>query len=116
MQAGRIMQCFVYSRARLGDNHYAHPTDLLVYLDMTTREVIEILGQSKPAVIPPMSSNFVTELSLEERGERIGPKPLNISQPEGPTFTVEGNHVKWQKWNFRVGFNFREGITLHNVG
>jgi hypothetical protein len=29
---------------------------------------------------------------------------------------VEGNLVKWQKWEFRVGFNYREGLVLHQVG
>ena len=36
-------------------------------------------------------------------------KPLEISQPDGPSFTVEGNLVRWQKWQFRVGFTPREG-------
>ena len=29
---------------------------------------------------------------------------------------VEGNLVRWQKWNIRVSFNYREGLVLHNVG
>lgn len=29
---------------------------------------------------------------------------------------MDGNHVKWQKWSFRVGFNYREGLVLHQVG
>lgn len=28
---------------------------------------------------------------------------------------VEGNLIKWQKWQIRVGFDWREGLTLHNV-
>lgn len=35
---------------------------------------------------------------------------------QGPSFTVEGNLVKWQKWHLRIGFNSREGLVLHNVG
>ena len=31
-------------------------------------------------------------------------KPIEILQPEGPSFTVAGNQVEWQKWKFRVGF------------
>lgn len=43
-------------------------------------------------------------------------KPLRIVQPDGPSFTVEDeSFVKWQKWSFRVGFNYREGMTIHNV-
>lgn len=29
---------------------------------------------------------------------------------------MEGNKVSWQQWSFRVGFNFREGLVLHQVG
>ena len=29
---------------------------------------------------------------------------------------VEGNLVKWQKWEVRIGFNYREGLVLHNIG
>jgi primary-amine oxidase len=37
-------------------------------------------------------------------------------QPEGPSFTVEGMLVRWQRWRLRVGFTPREGLVLHTVG
>ena len=43
-------------------------------------------------------------------------KPLEIVQPEGSSLQVDGNLVRWQKWSVRVGFNYREGLTLHTVG
>ena len=43
-------------------------------------------------------------------------KPLEITQPDGVSFTLDGNHVRWQKWSLRVGFNHREGMVLHTVG
>jgi primary-amine oxidase len=36
-------------------------------------------------------------------------------QPDGPSFQVTDNLVEWQKWTFRVGFNYREGLVLHDV-
>lgn len=43
-------------------------------------------------------------------------KPYNVVQPEGPSFSVEDdNLVHWQKWRFRVGFNPREGLVIHDV-
>ena len=42
-------------------------------------------------------------------------KPLDIQQPEGPSFQVDGHQVRWQKWSFVVGFNAREGLTLHHL-
>ena len=29
---------------------------------------------------------------------------------------VSGNLVSWQKWQFRVGFNYREGVVVYNIG
>ena len=43
-------------------------------------------------------------------------KPLEIIQPEGASFTLDGNVLRWQKWSLRVGFNHREGLVLHTVG
>lgn len=45
-----------------------------------------------------------------------GLKPLNVVQPEGPSFEVHGNEISWQKWKMRMSFNFREGLVLHNIG
>jgi primary-amine oxidase len=42
-------------------------------------------------------------------------KPLEIVQPEGPSYVVEGNHVRWGPWSFRVGFDPYEGLVLHTV-
>ena len=28
---------------------------------------------------------------------------------------VEGNLIKWQNWNIRHSFNYREGLVLHDV-
>ena len=63
---------------------------------------------------------------LQEHGnytdpELTGPtrttqKPIEITQPEGPSFTVTGgNHVEWEKWSLDMGFDMREGLVLHNI-
>ncbi|KAK1709524.1 copper amine oxidase [Colletotrichum lupini] len=50
---------------------------------------------------------------VQER--RTTTKPYHVSQPEGPSFSIEENHVSWEKWTLRVGFNYREGMTLHDI-
>src|SRR5947209_8314511 len=39
--------------------------------------------------------------------------PLEITQPEGPSFQIGGWELSWQKWRFRVGFTPREGLVFH---
>ena len=42
-------------------------------------------------------------------------KPYQVVQPDGPSFHITGNLIEWEKWRFRVGFNYREGLTLHDI-
>jgi primary-amine oxidase len=60
------------------------------------------------------SAEYVPEMVAG--GVRKDVKPINITQPEGPSFTVtDESLVEWQKWRFRVSFNPREGAVLHDV-
>jgi primary-amine oxidase len=46
---------------------------------------------------------------------RTGLKPLIVTQPNGASFTMEGDVIRWQKWEFHLTFNYREGMVLHEV-
>ena len=50
------------------------------------------------------------------RVSRTAPKPLTITQPDGPSFTITGQEIRWQKWRFRYTMHPREGLVLHTVG
>jgi primary-amine oxidase len=49
-------------------------------------------------------------------GTRPPLAPLVVKQPDGPGFKIRGSRVAWQGWRFRVGFNPREGVVLHQIG
>jgi primary-amine oxidase len=67
-----------------------------------------------PVVVPvPKTLHNYDSASLGT--PRSDLKPLHISQPEGPSFSVDGWEVTWQKWKFRVGFTSREGLVLHQL-
>jgi hypothetical protein len=61
------------------------------------------------------TAEYVPELL--PKGTRKDLKELNVLQPNGPSFKVSQDEslVEWQKWRFRVGFNPREGATIHDV-
>lgn len=122
----RLVQTFLYQRVdgkNLEDNHYAHPIDILPVVDLNTKTVVRIDGLDRePApLIPQESVNYHRDLLktnsyLETMWRSDALKALNITQPDGPSFTVsDGNLVKWQNWSIRVGFNYREGLVLHDV-
>ncbi|KAK3331265.1 copper amine oxidase [Apodospora peruviana] len=58
------------------------------------------------------SSEYHPNLSSSRRATT---KPYHVVQPEGPSFSVQGNLITWEKWTLRVGFNYREGMTLHDI-
>ncbi|MCW4385073.1 primary-amine oxidase [Salinibacterium sp. SYSU T00001] len=101
----------VWYRESVDDNGYGRPVAGLVpILDLDSLEVVRIEDHG----VIPMAS----ETSMYESGT-WGPDrevaPLDIIQPEGPGFTVEGHRVSWQNWTFQVGFTHREGLVLHDL-
>jgi primary-amine oxidase len=48
----------------------------------------------------------------------LGPKSdrkTRTSSPAVPNLKLNGNQVQWENWDFRFGFNQREGLTLHQI-
>ena len=97
------------------DNYYAHHIEGLVItvdLDSFTVDVEDHLVVTQA----PRSGNYDPEgikspdnVPYFPDGVRKDLKPLVITQPEGPSFQIDGYQITWQKWRFRVGFNVREG-------
>ena len=131
----RLVQTFLYLR-RDGefDNAYAHPLDALPVVDLDAGRVVhvEVQGSTSAAeaadgpAVPSAAAPYNYHPSLLDTNALEGslstfregksvPKPLEIVQPEGPSFEVKGQHVTWDKWSLRVGFNHREGLVLHDV-
>ncbi|HVT96644.1 MAG TPA: primary-amine oxidase [Acidobacteriaceae bacterium] len=111
----RILRTTVHYQLNPDDpeeNSYAHPVaGLHAVLDTNTMEVVRI-DDFGVVPIPQGSANY---LPKDVGALRTDLKPISITQPEGPSFTIEGYRVKWQKWDFRIGFSPREGLILHNL-
>jgi primary-amine oxidase len=108
----RIARCISFLRESHTDNGYARPIEgLVVHFDMGRREVIEVIDHG----VVPLPPNHARYGADDQPSLRTDLKPLHITQPEGPSFTVDGNLVRWQKWSFRVTFDPYEGLVLHQV-
>lgn len=102
--------CFV--RTDPTDNGYARPVEgIRPVVDLNTMTVIRI-EEFEKTELPPLPGNYAANRMEHFRTDI---KPLEITQPEGPSFTVDGYTVSWQKWRFVIGFNPREGLTLHRL-
>ena len=109
----RITRCLAYLRESKEDNGYARPLEgLLAFVDMGRGEVLEVLDLGV-VPFPPERGSYYPEHNGPLRTDL---KPLEIVQPEGPSFEVDGNLVRWQKWSFRFGMDPLEGLVLWTVG
>jgi len=108
----RLCHTFWWYRTEPEDNGYAHPIEgLCAVIDLDRAEVLRI-DDYGTAPVPMRERNYAARF---QDSFRTDVKPLEIVQPDGPSFTVEGNAILWQKWRVRVGFNAREGLTLHDI-
>ena len=108
----RIARCISFVREYPEDNGYARPIEgLVVHVDLGRNEVIEVIDHGAVA-LPAQHARY---FAADHEPLRSDIKLLHITQPEGPSFTVEGNLVEWQKWSVRVTFDPYEGLVLHQL-
>jgi primary-amine oxidase len=108
----RISRCISFVRESKTDNGYARPVEgVIAFFDQGAREVLEVVDLGM-VPLPPNRGSYLPE---DVGPMRADLKPLEITQPEGPSFSVEGNFVRWQRWSFRVGFDPYEGLVLHTL-
>ncbi|KAF2465688.1 uncharacterized protein BDR25DRAFT_378355 [Lindgomyces ingoldianus] len=127
----KLIQSLLYVRAphnHPDSNQYSFPLPFSAVLDVFLGKVVRIdalaTGGKEDCLAyytsgtHPMAHCVEHEYYHEIQKEcpRQDVKPLHIVQPEGPSFTVtDENCIYWQKWSFRVGFHYREGMTLHDI-
>ena len=108
----RIARCISFLRTDPQDNGYARPIEgLIVHFDLGRNEVIEVIDHG-PVTMPTEHARY---FAPDHAPLRTDLKPIEITQPEGPSFTVDGNLVQWQKWSLRLTFDPYEGLVLHQI-
>jgi primary-amine oxidase len=107
-----LAHTFCWLRLRENENFYAHPIEgLNAVVDILRGEVLRV-DDYGVAPIPMAESNYEAQFRDSFRAPL---KPLNIVQPDGPSFTLDGHCLVWDQWSLVVGFNAREALTLHDI-
>ena len=107
----RLVRALTWVRRDAKDNGYARPVaNLLTVVDLNEMKVLSV-EDGGVVPLPPEDGNYTAEAA----GTRSGVKPIEIRQPEGPSFEIVGRELRWQKWRMRIGFTPREGLVLHTV-
>ena len=113
----RILNCFIWMRMFPLDNYYAHPVEgLHALIDLGTLEILRVddhFADAEPIPVPRTPLNYDADLLTSFRAPSA---PLDVVQPQGPGYRVDGHRVTWENWDFHVGFNGREGLVLNTIG
>jgi primary-amine oxidase len=114
----RIGWCDVWYRGSERGNPYAHHlSGLHPIVDLNTMELLELEdndhGESDhEGGDSEVRGEYLPDL-LPTRLREVA--PLEVTQPDGAGFTLDGTFLSWQNWQLRLGFNHREGLVLHQV-
>ena len=75
-------------------------------MDLVEKKVFKVTDEFELPV-PAESGDYDDEAV---RGpHRTTLKPIEITQPEGPSFTLDGHALAWQDWSMRIGFDPARG-------
>ncbi len=109
----RAMRAIAFLRTDRTDNGYARPLHgLIAHIDLTERRVAHV--EDHGAVpLPPESGRYD---AASQPSLRAAPAPLEITQPAGPGFEVDGYAISWENWQLRISMHPVHGLVLHQVG
>jgi primary-amine oxidase len=109
----RIVRVLAFYQEDQADLPWAHPIDgVVAFVDLTERRVIRVIDEM---VLPVPGERGEWDAAPHAVPTRTDLKPIEITQPEGASFTVDGNEINWADWKFRFAFDVREGLTLHQL-
>eukprot|EP01117_Protostelium_nocturnum_P004118 TRINITY_DN1540_c0_g1_i2.p1 TRINITY_DN1540_c0_g1~~TRINITY_DN1540_c0_g1_i2.p1 ORF type:complete len:557 (-),score=174.36 TRINITY_DN1540_c0_g1_i2:190-1860(-) len=94
---------------------YGRPIEgLTPVIDLYQQKIIAIEDLHSHLPISKTAQELkLSKKKKQENSQLLELKPLEITQSQGPSFKLEGNHLRWQNWDLHIGFNSREGLTLH---
>ena len=108
----RLTRPLCFLRADATDNGYARPIEgIRPVVDLNLMQVIRV-EEYGHWPLPHDDGNYAANRVPNQRRDI---KPLVITQPEGPSYSLDGNLISWQNWEFVIGFNAREGLTIHDL-
>ncbi len=109
----RLGWCDVWYRQTPDGNPYAHPVSgLKIVVDMNTLELVELENDHDHGQ-PEVKGEYVP--GVWRGTPRQDLTPLQITQPEGVSFSLDGTLLRWQNWSMRLGFTSREGPVIHQL-
>ncbi len=84
---------------------------LVAVVDLTSKTVLRVLDLD-PIPLAPDSGEYGPEAVGPVRDMKT---PIDVVQPMGPSFTLDGQSVTWQNWQFHFRVDPRRGLVVSLV-
>ena len=111
MPEGRVVRVLPFLAEDPDANYYAHPIDgLTALVDCDSGAVV--VEDTEVIPIPDHPGDYAADRMPSMRDDL---KPLEITQPDGPSFDVDGHVITWQNWHIRISVHPIEGLVLHDI-
>jgi primary-amine oxidase len=108
----RVHRAISFVKEDPTDNAYARPVQgLIAHVDLTAGKIAH-LEDHGVVPLPPEGGRYDADSQPEFRDSL---RPIDITQPEGASFQVDGNAVQWEGFNFRVSIHPTNGLVLHQL-
>ena len=108
----RALKAISFLRENETDNAYAKPiTGVISHVDLTLQKVTHVEDHGV-VEMPKAHARYDADSQPKLREQ---PKKIDITQPDGPGFEVEGNLISWEGWQVRASVNPDEGPVLHQL-
>jgi primary-amine oxidase len=109
----RLMRGLSYYKGGGIQNFYARPIEgVVVTVDMNAGQVVDVLDVETT----PLATGKQELAEKDNQPVRRDLKPLVSRMPDGVSFEVSGQEIRWQRWRFRYSLQALKGLVLYDVG
>ncbi|OMO61209.1 Copper amine oxidase [Corchorus capsularis] len=95
-------------------NIYMRPIEAItVTVDLEEMKILHFQDR----LMVPVPKAKGTDYRESEQRAPFGPelKRITVVQPDGPSFTIDGNRVRWANWDFHLSFDARVGPIISSA-
>ena len=108
----RVHRAISFVKEDPTDNAYARPVQgLIAHVDLTAGKVAHLEDHG----VVPLPGQGARYDAASQPKFRDSLRAIDITQPDGASFQVDGHAVQWEGFNFRVSIHPTNGLVLHQL-
>lgn len=85
--------------------------NLVAVVDLTNDKVLRVIDRGVETRTGPVGGHAPEEIGAT----RAPVNAVEMVQPKGPTYSVDGHEVSWQNWKFHFRMDARRGLVVSQV-